>query len=218
MNSEVPKPYMMLDGETILYRTLSSFAGIPGLQQVVVSTSQKYSGKTSAMLNELFPEIRTNIVEGGERRQDSIQNALNLLDKNVELVAVHDAVRPFVKRQTILNALREASEYGGAVVGVPVKDTIKKIDDSHFVKSTPERSELWQAQTPQVFRYELICRAYALAELEQRTGTDDSSLVEASGGVVKLVEGGRDNFKITYPIDFEIAKLLISNKRAGQKI
>jgi len=212
MQSETPKPYLKLRGKTILSRTLSAFAESPGLHQVIVSTSAEYEKQTKKLLKQIFPNIATDVVRGGEERQHSIYNALQVLFDETELVAVHDAVRPFIDRKVILHCLQKAHEMGGAIVGVPVKDTIKRVDHIGLIDQTPDRSRLWQAQTPQIFKKETLLNAYSHAIQSDFLGTDDASLVEALGAQVSVVEGSRNNFKITYPLDFKIAELLASEK------
>jgi len=103
-------------------------------------------------------------------------------------------------------------EYGAAVLAIPVRDTIKSVGAENFVEVTPDRSKLWQVQTPQVFKRELLINAYEQAMKEGFAGTDDSSLVEAFGGKVKVVEGEMSNFKITYPIDLKMAEQIIGGE------
>ena len=106
----------------------------------------------------------------------------------------------------------EAKEHGGAIIAVPAKDTIKKVGLDGRIVDTPDRKMLWQAQTPQIFKREVICRAYEEAILGGFVGTDDASLVERLGETVKVVEGDRENLKITYPVDLEIAELILKQK------
>ena len=136
-----------------------------------------------------------------------------MVRREIELVAVHDAVRPFVSVENILQCISVAEQVGGAVLGVPAKDTIKKVNSEGVIVETPKRAQLWQAQTPQIFQKALLGKAYDIAIKEGFFGTDDSSLVEHIGGKVKMVEGDRSNLKITYPIDLKIAELLIQEEQ-----
>lgn len=215
MGADTPKPYLNLKGVTVLERTLTCFMGLRGLQQIVVATSEIYIKQTGEMLERLFPNVETGVTEGGERRQDSIYQALQAVNETSDLVAVHDAVRPFITKNVISDCLNAASNVGGAIVGVPVKDTIKRVDAERMIKTTPERSFLWQAQTPQIFNREQFLKAYEYANQNHVVVTDDASLFEAAGMRVKLIEGERDNFKLTYPIDFKIAEMLTETHIAG---
>ncbi len=209
---ETPKPYLVLSGRTILEHTIRRFQPLEGLQQIIVATSKAFLDDTLQILSNIPGDIKKEGVLGGKERQHSIRNALGFIG-DLDLVIVHDAVRPFVKLDHIETCCKAASEIGGAVLGVPAKDTIKRIDDEQIIQETPSRKYLWQTQTPQVFRKELIVEAYSKAIEDDFIGTDDSSLVERLGQKVKMVEGDRSNFKITYPLDLKMAKLLIQKEQ-----
>lgn len=212
MEKETPKPYLQLGEATILEHTIRRFLALEDLRQVIVSTSSEYLDRAEEILAAFIPEdIRFLCIEGGETRQHSISNALDQVGE-VDLVLVHDAVRPFVAAEHIQACCRTALEVGGAVLGVPAKDTIKRIDEDRLIRDTPSRKFLWQTQTPQVFQKALLVRAYGKARKDNFVGTDDSSLVERLGREVKMVEGDRSNFKITYPLDLTLAELLISKQ------
>lgn len=212
MNKEIPKPYLQLCGQTILEHTIRRFLALPGLVQLVVATSDEYLETAESLVERLLPEsILGECLAGGAERQDSINNALSRV-KEVDLVIVHDAVRPLVKEESVERCCETASRMGAAVLGVPVRDTIKKVDDQEVVQETPARKFLWQTQTPQVFRKEILLEAYKKAEEDGVSGTDDASLVERLGQEVKMVEGERSNFKITYPVDLQLARQLMDKK------
>ncbi|NGP89026.1 2-C-methyl-D-erythritol 4-phosphate cytidylyltransferase [Fodinibius halophilus] len=212
MQREVPKPYLKLAGDSILEHTVRRFLSVDGLAQVVIATSQEYLDQANDMLEKVLPDtVAARCVAGGNERQDSIRNALAVLS-DVDLVMIHDAVRPFVEAKHIAECCRVASEAGAAVLGVPAKDTIKRVDGRRYVEETPTRKFLWQAQTPQVFRTKVILEAFEKAEEDSFSGTDDASLVEYLGRKVRMVEGSRSNFKITYPLDLKLARLLIEKE------
>ena len=210
MGHEVPKPYLTIAGKTILEYTLSRFQGVSGLGEVIVSTSDTYLQETEKLLNKLFPDITTYAVLGGRERQDSIRNALKKISGKTGLIAVHDAVRPFVNKEDIEKCVSEAVRWGGAVLAVPAKDTIKVSGADGEIIKTPDRGSLWHAQTPQIFWAALFREAYDYAEANNFLGSDDSSLIEEIGGKVVLVEGSSKNFKITFPVDLQIANYLIN--------
>ena len=214
MGTDTPKPYLMLKGKSILEHTLSCFRDLDSLRQVIVSTSASYSDQTNEILGRLFGDIETNVVQGGKRRQDSIYNAFQKVSDSIQYVAVHDAVRPFIKSDKIVECLNRSKKTGGAIIGVPVKDTIKQVDVDCMITGTPDRSRLWQAQTPQIFEKGLYGKAYSYAMEHDVEVTDDASLFEAYGKDVEIVEGDRENFKLTYPIDFQIAEMLVDNFKA----
>lgn len=213
MDSDIPKPYMLLADKIVLEHTLSCFIELDSLAQVIVSTAGEFRNTTKELLEKLFPGIDTKTASGGKKRQDSIRNALAKVAGSVNLIAVHDAVRPFVDEETIKACAAAAVKYGGAITGVPVKDTIKQVDENFMIEKTPDRSSLWQAQTPQIFKRSLLLKAYKNAEKEHYIGTDDASLVEAAGATVKMVEGQRSNIKLTYPLDFTVAEMLINKNK-----
>lgn len=209
LNRSIPKPYIQIAGKPILEHTIRRFLPLEGLRQILVATSAEYLDAARSILEGIIPDdLEYKCVEGGSERQHSIYNALQQTGK-VELVAVHDAVRPFVKANTIRDCIQTAAEVGGAVAGVPAKDTIKKVNDQKRVTETPDRKYLWQTQTPQIFRRHILMEAYTKAAEEQFLGTDDSSLVERLGYSVKMVKGSRNNIKITYPTDLKLAKLIL---------
>lgn len=215
LQKDVPKPYVQIAGRTILEHTLSRFVDIDMLRHIVVPTSQEYKEQAQGILKKAVPKgISFRVITGGQERQHSIFNALKFVGDS-ELVIVHDAVRPFVKAEHIEKCCQAALDAGAAILGVPAKDTIKKINNQNFIESTPTRKFLWQAQTPQVFRSEVIIEAYEKAFEDHFIGTDDASLVERLQVPVKMVEGDRANFKITYPLDLELAELLLSRKDNG---
>ncbi len=209
LNREIPKPYIEVAGKTILEHTLARFISIKELREVVIATSEEYLDTARSICQRVVHgEISNTCVAGGAERQNSIFNALQKIG-TVDLVAVHDAVRPFVDKKNILHCMQVAEEDGGAVMGVPAKDTIKKVDRNRVITETPDRKFLWQTQTPQIFRKEILVAAHKKAEEENFLGTDDSSLVEHLGHKVKMVRGDYTNFKITYPIDLKLAEMLL---------
>jgi 2-C-methyl-D-erythritol 4-phosphate cytidylyltransferase len=207
----IPKPYLKIAGKTILEHTLSAFKPVKGLSEVVVSTSEFYAEQTRNLLNHLYPDIKTTVVEGGSERQDSVWNAIRCISDGAHLVMIHDSVRPFVKAAQIEECVQVALEpdVSGALLAIPSKDTVKIVDRG-VVESTPDRSRLWMAQTPQVFKRKDLIEAYENAGKYNIEGTDDASLLEAAGRRVKVVRGSHDNFKITWPLDLIIAKHLLT--------
>lgn len=212
MDRETPKPYLELEGRTVLERTLRRFLSLEGLGRVVLAASGDRMKQAKAILDHTLPASMVSVVvEGGSERQHSIYTALRQAGES-ELILVHDAVRPFVREEHIKACCEAALRHGGAVLGVPVRDTIKRTNENRAVTATPERGSLWKAQTPQAFRREILLEAYRKAEEDRFVGTDDASLVERLGKRVQMVEGDRNNFKITYPEDLERARLLLEEE------
>lgn len=209
LGKSTPKPYLKIAGKAILEHTLERFVDLDGLSEVYISTSSEYLDDTTEILDRLFPLIKRGAVLGGKERQHSIMNALNKVSSDTELVAIHDAVRPFIERELIQKCVAKAEETGAAIIAIKAKDTIKISDSELSIEETPDRNNLWQAQTPQIFEQGIIREAYETARRKNFLGTDDSSLVEHLGRKVVLVEGTRQNFKITFPIDLKLAEWLI---------
>lgn len=213
MGTRIPKPFIELEGATILEHTLRNFAKVPRLAEIIVATSGEWVGQVEGILASFNQDgVRVKVVEGGSERQYSIHNALKNVSDDVDLVAVHDAVRPFISPELIEACCDKAEDLGAAIIAVPAKDTIKKVDDDQLIQGTPDRRFLWQAQTPQIFRKEKIQEAYESALSSGFVGTDDASLVEQLGYEVGIVEGDRRNLKITYPIDLKIAELILKEE------
>jgi 2-C-methyl-D-erythritol 4-phosphate cytidylyltransferase len=212
LGADIPKPYLVIAGKTVLEHTLLKFRPLAELSEVVISTSPDRIAGTEMMAEKIFPDIPVTVVEGGAERQHSIMNALNSLTENSGLVAVHDAVRPFIETETISLCVDLAVQKGAAIVAVPAKDTIKVTDSNQKILNTPDRSRLWQAQTPQIFKTALLIDAYQKAIEEGFIGTDDASLVENLGHEVFVMEGARENFKITYPLDLKLAEWILGKK------
>lgn len=161
------------------------------------------------------------IAAGGKERQDSVYNALALIDKETDAVLIHDGVRPLVEKSIVEESIRQLRRVDGVVAGVPLKDTVKKILSlgsqdltEVLVQKTLDRKSLWAIQTPQVFKYSVLIKAYGKAMDERFYSTDDSAIVEKYGGKVKAIMGSYTNIKITTPEDLDIAELLL-RKRAG---
>ena len=204
------KQFMLLDGSPILVHTVRKFAALPRVSEIVVAVRAEDLEWVGGMLARDLAGKAVRVVEGGNSRQQSVGNALNAIAADSDLVAVHDAVRPFIEAETIDKVLDEAAETGAAIVGVPAVDTVKQVirGTSHVrIRSTLPREKLVMAQTPQVFRYELLKRAFEMARADGFTGTDESSLVERLDVEVSVVMGSDRNIKITKPGDMDLANL-----------
>src|SRR5689334_5582431 len=204
------KQFMQLEGSPILIHTVRKFAASDRVSEILVAARPEDREWVSEMVREFGAKVR--VVEGGNSRQDSVENALASLAPDTDLVAVHDAVRPFIDLETIHKVFDEAAATGAAIVAVPAVDTVKQVTrgTEHVkVRSTIPREKLVMAQTPQVFRYELIMRAFASARADGFTGTDESSLVERLDVEVSVVPGTDRNLKITKPGDMELAHLFL---------
>ena len=211
------KQFMLLDGLPILVHTIRKFIAAPSVTEIVIAIRPEDIDWARELVEK---EVRTKpirVVQGGETRQGSVQNALDSLEPDTDLVAVHDAVRPFVDPALIENVIREASEVGAAILGIVPVDTVKQVH-LHKIRQTLLRERLVLAQTPQVFRYDLLKLAFQKAREDGFVGTDESSLVERLEQVeVSVVPGSERNIKITRPADMDLAHLFLSVEAAGRK-
>lgn len=210
MLHSVPKHFIRLEDKPVLAYTLDVFERCPDVNQVLVVSR---SGEEDYCLKEVVEKYGykkvLKIVIGGDRRQDSVYNGIKELDEDTDIVLVHDGVRPFVSQNTLSEAIKLAIFADGVVTAVPVKDTIKYVGDDGIIRATPDRSSLWHAQTPQVFKRRILEEAYVRAYNDKYTGTDESSLVERLGYKVKIVEGTVDNIKITTKEDLLFAEVIL---------
>lgn len=214
MGEGIDKQFVMVGGRPLLWYSLHRFSSMPGVKQLLVTVSPGNEERVTALLKETVCNIPWQVVYGGSERQHSIRNAILLTDESVDLVAVHDGARPFVETETIRQSIEVAAKYGAAAAAVPVKDTIKMADIDFVVQKTLDRSTLWQIQTPQTFRRELLVAAHEQAAAAGVLATDDAALVEWTGGSVRLVQGSYYNFKVTTPEDVVLAEAVA----AGGKV
>lgn len=204
------KQFMLLEGSPILMHTVRKFAASDRVSEIVVAVRGEDVEWVTEMLAAEFSPVRVRVVAGGQSRQQSVENGLAALRQDADLVAVHDAVRPFIDLETIHKVFDEAAETGAAIVGVPAVDTVKQVTrgtDKVKVRSTIPREKLVMAQTPQVFRRELLERAFQLARDDGFNATDESSMVERLDVEVTVVMGTDRNIKITKPGDMDLAHL-----------
>lgn len=203
----IKKPYAELAGRPIFLRTFDRFADVDAIVcRILVVAPDDLDFVRCNFLHELRRLGVGHILPGGRRRYDSVRAGLDHVPDDCNLVAVHDAVRPLVPLKAVVEAMRAAERIGAACVGVPVHDTVKRADESHVVQETTSREHLWLVQTPQVFRTGLLKQAYAQLHTFPGTVTDDAQLVEALGHPVVMVEGARENLKITTSADLHLAE------------
>jgi len=207
----LPKQFQSVGGKPILSHTLQKFEDCSRIQDVILVTASEWVAYTAQEIVDPFDFKKViKIVAGGKQRQDSVFSGLKALARPPDIVAIHDAVRPFASVEKIEAVIDACEKYGAAILAVPPKDTIKT-GKSGFVDETPDRNFLWSVQTPQVFKYDLIMKAYQKAFEDGVYHTDDSALVERIGKKVKIVEGEHDNFKVTLPMDLKLAEIKLTN-------
>jgi 2-C-methyl-D-erythritol 4-phosphate cytidylyltransferase len=207
------KQFHLLADKPILAHTLDQFETCPLVRStllVVSAEDMDYTLKEIVEKNK-YRKI-AQIVPGGKRRQDSVKNGIDALAKGVDIVMIHDGVRPFVTRAMIEDSIYSAERFGAVVVAMPVNDTIKMSNPDGTVLKTLDRESLWQTQTPQTFQAKVIREAYAKATEDGFVGTDDASLVERLGVKVHILPGSYTNIKITTPEDLILAHLFLKMK------
>lgn len=213
MGALINKQYLQLDGMPIVARTIAAFEQSPLIDVIylVIPADEIPYCRKHVVEPYGFRKIAA-IVPGGRERQDSVLNGLNAMQDLVssdDVVLIHDGVRPLITENMLQESITTARLHDGAVVAVPVKDTIKTVQNS-IIRDTPRRERLWQAQTPQSFRFGIIYTAHQCAKTDGFSATDDASLIERSGGEVHVICGDYRNIKITTPEDLILARAFLS--------
>lgn len=215
------KQFMLLEGLPILVHTVRKFVASPLVNDIVVAVREEEIEAVEQMLAKegrgLLGGLR--VVAGGDTRQESVERAFAALDTDTDVVAVHDAVRPFIDLETIRKVIEEAAASGAAIVGIVPVDTVKQVSGAQAggakVRATISRERLILAQTPQVFRYDVLSRAFEAARRDNFAGTDESSLVERLDQTeISVILGSDRNIKITRPGDMDLARLFYEQETA----
>lgn len=213
MGGDVPKSLLPIGGVPMIIHTLRKFDVATLVDEVIIVTSE-------ALLSQLPDLIQSHgilkvsaVVLGGKERQDSVRMGFEACDPDhCEIVLVHDAARPLVSPDEINATVEAARKAGAAILGAPLKETIKHVENQKIVK-TLDRSVLWGAQTPQAFRYEIFARAVAESLHHEFLGTDEAAIVERTGTPVTMVRGSYRNIKVTTPEDAEIAEMWLAKEK-----
>jgi 2-C-methyl-D-erythritol 4-phosphate cytidylyltransferase len=209
MKGTMRKQYLDLSGRPVLAHSIMAFDSCNLIEEiflVVPKDDVEYCQKNILSLLDLKNQI--NLVHGGAERQNSVYNGLQSITKNTETVVIHDGVRPFIQPKDIKICIFGAKKYGACILGTPASDTLKRVDKTDIVETTLPRENIWLAQTPQAFQYDLILKAHETARRDGYVGTDDASLVERLGKDVKIINGSRFNIKITNKEDFAVVKAM----------
>ncbi len=208
MGGEIPKQFIDIGGKPILQHTLEKFQTFDEINTLYVVLPAQFANFESTIRDEWHIKKLVKVIKGGAERHESVFAGISAVDKNAEIIMIHDGVRPFVSLRILSDSIRAAQEFGAAVVGLPPKDTVKLIDGNR-VQKTMVRDQLILAQTPQTFRRDVIVKANELAFEKNEFSTDDAALVERMGHPVAIVKGEWRNFKITSPEDVLVAKALL---------
>ena len=207
MNSNINKQFLNISYKPVIAHTIQVFENINEIDEIIVVTKNNLLDylKIEIVDKYNFTKVK-KIVPGSYERQYSVFEGIKNIDNTNSIVLVHDGVRPFVKKENIVDTIISAYEYGSGVLGVRVKDTIKMSNNNNIIQSTLERGNLWSIQTPQTFRYDIIYNAHSEAIKNNFLGTDDSILVEKINIDVKIIEGDYNNIKITTNEDIVLAE------------
>ena len=215
LGGEIPKAFTPIAGRPLVLRTLDRVFAASIIEQVILVVAAPDMERCEAMLST-DADLRTRrwiLHSGGKTRQESAKQGLEKAGADTDIILIHDAARPFASVELIGRCVDAAISRGAAVPGLPAHDTIKMVSEDHWVQTTLKRDSLWEIQTPQVFRRDLIVAAHEQAAREGLELTDDALAVERYGKPVFVVEGERTNLKITVPEDVWLAELLIREGR-----
>lgn len=205
------KQYLPLAGIPILSHTLLAFTACPLIQHIYLVVPRDDFAFCRQQILPASTGTPITLVAGGTERQHSVANAIAVCDPAVEILVVHDGVRPFVTAGQIAACIRGAVKSGACILALPVVETVKQVDTAGRIQKTLPRDTLWLAQTPQAFRLALLRRAHQQVAAEKLAGTDDAMLVERLGVPVRVIRGSRHNLKITTPEDLLLAEALLQS-------
>jgi 2-C-methyl-D-erythritol 4-phosphate cytidylyltransferase len=219
MGHETPKQFLELNGVPLVILSLRRIAACPLITDIIVATRAEEIERLDARIREEKFKQPVRVVKGGDSRQASVSQALKHVPHDAELVVVHDAVRPFVAVEHITRVIEEARRCKAAILGIPAMDTVKEVkraslpEDVALVTATVPRERVVLAQTPQVFQAQLLKDAFASAEEDGVSASDEAGLVERLGLEVHVVHGSERNIKITKPADMELARFYLQSER-----
>lgn len=205
----VNKILMPLGNSKVIGITMKAFEGCPSVKEIIIVARKQDIPEIQSEAEHLGISKLSVCTEGGSTRQQSVINGIRCICSDTSLIAIHDGARPLVKPDHIEKAFKDARIFGGATLGVPVKDTIKVVDDG-LITDTPQRSSLYITQTPQVFKRRLYFEGIDFALEHELDFTDDCQLVEAIGAKVYMTHGDYTNIKITTPEDIKLAEAMLS--------
>jgi len=214
MGGTVRKQFRALGGVPLVVHSLRILQSSPVIDAVILAVPE---ADIAYCRHEIVDAHRftkvTAVVAGGQERQDSVRQALAVVDEHFDIVVVHDAVRPFLTERMLVEVVAEALAKGAAIIALPMRDTVKQVGADRVIERTVDRRPLWLAQTPQAFRREWIQEAHQKAEAEGVAATDDAFLIEWMGRPVTVVEGSGENIKVTRPEDMVIGEAIFASRQ-----
>jgi 2-C-methyl-D-erythritol 4-phosphate cytidylyltransferase len=219
MGADTPKQFLELDGVPIVILSLRRIASCELIDEIIVATRADGVARLEERVGKEKFKQRVSVVRGGDSRQESVARALEQVSNGTELVVVHDAVRPFVTREQITRVIEEARQRKAAILGIPAMDTVKEVkraslpEDVALITGTIPRERVVLAQTPQVFATNVLKEAFARAQADGITASDEAGLVERLGYDVHVVHGSERNIKITKPADMDLARFYLDQAK-----
>ncbi|MBA4389593.1 MAG: 2-C-methyl-D-erythritol 4-phosphate cytidylyltransferase [Syntrophus sp. (in: bacteria)] len=216
MGAATNKQFLLIDNKPIIVHTLQIFESCRSIDSIYLVVNQKDLPVIQKEILETYQFNKvTKLVIGGRLRQDSVRNGLEAIEGPCDIVVIHDGARPFVSPSFIEKGIFLMEMFNAVIPALPAKDTIKAVSKEGFVSKTLPRDSLWQVQTPQTFKYELIVKAYRDGMAKKLYGYDDATFVEHLGKKVKVIEGSPYNMKITTPEDLIIAQGILSQLKGA---
>lgn len=207
------KLFLDLGGIPVFIRTIKNFMEHCLSENMIIPVHESEREEFEAYIEKFIPAYRPLVINGGETRTMSVWAALSCLDENkIDYVAIHDAARPFATSALFTDCLNAAVMHGGALAARPVSDTVKRADPELFIAETLDRSTLWTVETPQIFNFKMLKRAYEAALKTNNIFTDDAGIMEHAGHKVFLVKNTAFNLKITYPDDVALAEAYLKTR------
>lgn len=206
--SKQPKQFLLLNEKPMFLWSVVAFKKLKQCKQVILVVPKN----KIKQMQKYKKQYGIDIVCGGKERYDSVRNGLKCIKENIDMVAVHDGARPLITAKIIKKVFDFAVKYGAAIAASPAKDSIKLSKKGNKIDKSVNRKNIWQAQTPQIFKIEILKNVYS--KKISNTVTDDSQLVEQTGNPVMLVDTGYENFKVTQPIDFKLAEIILKDRRS----
>ena len=214
MGSDVPKQFLTLGDVPLLVHALQPFESCSIISEIVLVVPEDDCAYCHDHIVPIYGLKKiSRVVGGGRRRQDSVLNGVQVTNPTSDIVVVHDAVRPFVTERMIADVVKAARKHGAAIVAIPLRDTVKRVNFDGLIEETLSREKLWAAQTPQAFQRDILLRAHEQGETDGVDATDDAFLVERMGLSVSVVQGSFHNIKVTRPEDLQMGQAILSDNR-----
>lgn len=214
LKSSVLKPFIEVNGLPLIVHTIQHFEACALIDGVILVVPQERMAEFEGLVQKHGLAKVTRIVVGGATRRESVYNGLQVIDHDTQIIVVHDGARPLADAALIEKAVQEAAGFDAVVTGVPVSPTIKRVDpESMTITETIARSNLWEIQTPQVFKRDVLIKAHQ--QNGTKEATDDAMLVEQLGIKVRIIEGSVHNIKVTTLEDLATVEALLAKRKSG---